>query len=713
MHPGPLEKVKVNEVEIDFVGLRLCINHQWCDIEARQLSLLKLLIEHHGKAVSRNEIMNSLWHDTIVSDNSVSQAITQLRRSLGDDKGTPRFIKTVPRVGYQLIAEIEFPELTEPELKQRRKNKRQSIFTAILSSLTAIAATLFLVHINQPKLSAPSYQYESRLTSTPGPENYLRYSPDGRYLAFSQISEDRRHMDLAVYDNDTQSVHTIKNTGYSEEAPEWSPAGDWLVYFRHDPFSCEIRLMSVKNPVETWRISPDRHLAYCEPGFIREKIHWLNDNTLYYQAWQNNRPVLSKLTLNMESIPLVSQQELITSLSPRLMDIDKASKQALIVEKNSTIHQLKLVDLNSLEEQVIAVNEQSYWGLNWHLPGQSFWLGNENLRLVSIRGESEVIYHPLGFISDLDLNPVTKQLAHTEGLINVNLYTLNIDTSQQQAETSKRLSSAARTDVLPTLSDDGTQTAFISYQRRAVDGSHRAEIWLKNKYKKAATLLVNLPEQIQPKYLLWSPNGENLVLGDSKYKLYLINIFSKHMVPIISNYQGIDGVNWSTDGKSLTFSAIANEETQLWQYSLQTETTELLSASSTQHTTATSYTVETIKSLNPSYRQYSQILAQFVTAALREQAPIENLLPSFTLYRPFIYQDGIYYVVKQGHSLILFNYLFRSGKNSQILQLGNHEQDVHLMLSLSASQDGTQLVYSKLEELETDISVQRPVAIGK
>lgn len=710
MHSGPLEKIKVNEVEVDFVGLKLFINHQWHDIEARQLGLLKLLIENHGKAVSRNDIMNSLWRDTIVSDNSVSQAITQLRRSLGDDKGTPRFIKTVPRVGYQLIAELEYPELSEPELKQRRKSKKQSIIVAFLSSLSAIAVTLFLVHINQPELAAPSYQYESRLTSTPGPENYLRYSPDGRYLAFSQISEDRRHMDLAVYDADTQSVHTIKNTGYSEEAPEWSPTGDWLVYFRHDPFTCEIRLMTVKNPVETWRISPDRHLAFCEPGFTREKIHWLDDNTLYFQAWKNSRPTLNKLTLDVSSTPKVSKKEQLEQFSPILMDIDKSSNQALIVERKSTVNQLKLVDLNNLNEQIISVSEKDYWGLNWHIPGQSFWLGNENLKLMSVSGQSEVVYQPLGFITDLDLNPVTKQLAHTEGLINVNLYTMNLEKHQESDEPGIRVSSAARTDVLPTLSSDGTQTAFISYQRRAIDGSHRAEIWLKNKYKKAATLLANLPERIQPRYLLWSPNGENLLLGDNKFKLYLINIFSKHMVPVISNYQGIDGVNWSEDGKSFTFTANHSDEAQLWQYSLQTETSELLSKLPNKNAENSEITLDNVKVLNPSYRNYTQSLADFLATTVQEQLPVDSLLPSFALYRPFIYQNGIYYVVKQGHELTLYNYSFSDQLNTKIALLGNHEQDVHILLSLSASDDGKEVVYSKLEELETDISVQRPIA---
>ena len=105
MSLSQIEKIKVNEVEVDFVALKFLINDEWQDVEARQLNLLKLLIENHGSAVSRNQIMDVLWNDTIVSDNSVSQAITQLRKSLHDDKETPRFIKTVPRVGYQLIAE--------------------------------------------------------------------------------------------------------------------------------------------------------------------------------------------------------------------------------------------------------------------------------------------------------------------------------------------------------------------------------------------------------------------------------------------------------------------------------------------------------------------------------------------------------------------------------------------------------------------------------
>ena len=197
---------------------------------------------------------------------------------------------------------------------------------------------------------------------------------------------------------------------------------------------------------------------------------------------------------------------------------------------------------------------------------------------MSLSGYSEVVHLPIGFIPDIDLNPVSKQLAHAEGLVNINLYTLELNSlTRHKTVKSKQLSSSARTDILPTLSKNGRQTAFISYQRRSMDGFKHVEIWLKNKDKKTANLLANLPEDIHPRYLLWSPNGENLLLGDSQYNLYLINIYAKHMVPIIFDYKNIDKVNWSADGKFIHFSAVNEGTEQMWQYDLQLTSTKLIS----------------------------------------------------------------------------------------------------------------------------------------
>ena len=97
------------------------------------------------------------------------------------------------------------------------------------------------------------------------------------------------------------------------------------------------------------------------------------------------------------------------------MDIDKETNQLLFVEQSSQGYVLQHMDLVSSTRSVIEIREQEYWGIKWHESGESFWLGNESLRLMSLDGNSEVVHLPIGFIPDIDLNPLTKQLAHAGG----------------------------------------------------------------------------------------------------------------------------------------------------------------------------------------------------------------------------------------------------------------------------------------------------------
>jgi DNA-binding winged helix-turn-helix (wHTH) protein len=710
MSLGCSDKVKVNEVEVDFVALKLLIGGKWLEIEARQLALLKLLIKHHGEAVSRNLIMDELWHDTIVSDNSVSQAITQLRKSLQDDKGTPRFIRTVPRVGYQLIARVEEIKVSENSEFSVVKRTSKSMM-AMLGIVLGMGLMFSIFQLTQPSLSLPTYEYETRLTSVPGPEGFLRYSPDGRYLAFSQISENRSQMDLVVYDSQTQTIHSIKSTGYSEEAPEWSPDSQWLIYYRHDPISCNVRIMSVSTPVETWRLSPDRHLSDCEPGYSRQKMHWVSSDTLYRRRWRDNQAMLTKVTLSTDEFPQIVEQQDLSEFSPLLMDIDKESLLMLLVEKHQKWFELRLVDLASLSTEVIDRSEQDYWGLKWHKVNESFWLGNTSLRLMSLNGESEIVHNPMGFIPDIDMNRVTQQLAYSEGQVNVNLYNIEFNRSKLGGEVKPRqVSSSARTDILPTMSKEGDQMAFVSFQRGSADGLSHVEIWLKHKHKKAASLLANLSENIKPDYLLWSPNGENILLGDTEDKLYLINTYSRHMVPIVSGYEQLDAVVWSEDGKHIHFSAFNEGKWRFWQYNLQLGTsTPVAEPDVDKQTSSSQAELESIKKLNPSFIDYSKRVAKFLTLKLASELGVYDLQPSLSLYRPAIVEEGIYYVVRQGMLLKLYYYEFDTNHNRLISHIGNHEQEFNLTLNISASDDGKRVVYSKVENVETDILLQRKV----
>lgn len=85
-------------------------------IEPRTMNVLAYLAERAGKVVPQTELEQAIWKDVVVTPQSVYQSIAQLRRVLGDDARDPRFIATVSRRGYRLIAPVEAagdPETSE------------------------------------------------------------------------------------------------------------------------------------------------------------------------------------------------------------------------------------------------------------------------------------------------------------------------------------------------------------------------------------------------------------------------------------------------------------------------------------------------------------------------------------------------------------------------------------------------------------------------
>ena len=74
--------------------------------ELRTMRLLLCLAEHPGEVVSIDDLLNQVWSDVTVAPDSVYQAVTSLRRLLGDDPKRPAYIATVPRLGYRMIAMV-------------------------------------------------------------------------------------------------------------------------------------------------------------------------------------------------------------------------------------------------------------------------------------------------------------------------------------------------------------------------------------------------------------------------------------------------------------------------------------------------------------------------------------------------------------------------------------------------------------------------------
>jgi TolB-like protein/DNA-binding winged helix-turn-helix (wHTH) protein/Flp pilus assembly protein TadD len=100
--------------------------------------VLRMLVEHEGKIVTREEIKGRLWaNDTVVDfDQSINATVKTLRRALADSADNPRYIETLARRGYRMIPPIQCLELA-PETALERDREAREPSAAEVSESTA------------------------------------------------------------------------------------------------------------------------------------------------------------------------------------------------------------------------------------------------------------------------------------------------------------------------------------------------------------------------------------------------------------------------------------------------------------------------------------------------------------------------------------------------------------------------------------------------
>src|SRR5262245_19093933 len=78
------------------------------ELNARYLDALILMVREQGKLVTKDRFLEEVWRGVPVTDEALTQCIKTLRKQLGDDASSPRFIETAPKHGSRFIAPVEW-----------------------------------------------------------------------------------------------------------------------------------------------------------------------------------------------------------------------------------------------------------------------------------------------------------------------------------------------------------------------------------------------------------------------------------------------------------------------------------------------------------------------------------------------------------------------------------------------------------------------------
>lgn len=98
---------KFSDFTLDASEHRLLQGNREIYLPPRTFDTLLYLVNRHGHLVTKNELLETLWADSFVTENALTRCIKEVREALADDFHQPRYIRTVHRVGYKFIADVE------------------------------------------------------------------------------------------------------------------------------------------------------------------------------------------------------------------------------------------------------------------------------------------------------------------------------------------------------------------------------------------------------------------------------------------------------------------------------------------------------------------------------------------------------------------------------------------------------------------------------
>ena len=174
-------------------------------------------------------------------------AVNKVRQALGDSRTRPRYIETIPKIGYRFIHPLEGEPLGSAAPKQDLggfRGRSAGIAWAIAASALVIAAVAVWLSL-QPSGAKPGTPVELKpvpLTTQDGREALPTFSPDGSQVAFA-AREGSGGFSLYVKAIGSEEIREITDHAGSAAHPAWAPDGSAIAYLLRTEDACELRLI--------------------------------------------------------------------------------------------------------------------------------------------------------------------------------------------------------------------------------------------------------------------------------------------------------------------------------------------------------------------------------------------------------------------------------------------------------------------------------------
>jgi Tol biopolymer transport system component/DNA-binding winged helix-turn-helix (wHTH) protein len=571
-----LFQVDLNSNELFRSGVRVPIQDQ-------PLQVLRLLLEAEGEVVTREQVRAALWPENTYVDfeHGVNTAVKKLRQALEDSVENPRFVETLPKVGYRFIASVEWvadgsksslprvvpigPPSPKPVAPAAASEPAIGVPLSAWRFVPVAIGFLLLVAIGGYWWRARSHVEVDKLTiapftTFPGFEIGPSFSPDGNQIVFAWFGYEREfQFDLYVKQVGQEQVLQLTHHPATFLVPAWSPDGRFIAFMRQaEPDATGIYLISPLGGTE-------RKLAGFNPyygGWDPIALSWSADGKwlAFAKASSPNSSTDSSpehFNIHLVNVETTEERMLpspakdcVHTWQPSFSPDGRYLASVCVLGEGVAKIYVQNPDGKQAREVSGARSSEGFAGITWTADNKSLLYSSDQhlWRVPLVGGKPEMLL----FAQDVESVAVAhtgKRLAFAQVRHPGNIWQLELGNHTKRSAPASKLIASSRGDAGPHISPDGKYIAFQSWR------SGSPEVWLGNRDASNPLQLTSFrgPKIGAP---VWSPDSHRIVFDSrtsGNAELYMVNVDGGPPKRFATGTATASNPFWSADGRWIYF----------------------------------------------------------------------------------------------------------------------------------------------------------------